>query len=246
MLLSGKAALVTGAAQGIGRAIAAALAREGAAVALVDVDAEGVRRAAQELSDSGATTIYDTVDVSDYAQVEGAVKKALDSLGGLHILVNNAGITRDALLARMSDADWDSVIAVNLKGTFNGIKAVARPMMKARWGRIINIASIIGQIGNAGQANYAASKAGVIALTKTAARELAPRGITVNAVAPGFITTRMTEVLADEVKQRMLAGIPLGRFGRPEDVAEAVVFLASEMAAYITGQVLRVDGGMVM
>lgn len=246
MLLSGKAALVTGAAQGIGRAVAAALAREGAAVALVDVDAEGVKRAAQELSESGATTIYGTVDVSDYAQVEGAVKKALDSLGGLHILVNNAGITRDALLARMSEADWDAVIAVNLKGTFNGIKAVARPMMKARWGRIINIASIIGQIGNAGQANYAASKAGVIALTKTAARELAPRGITVNAVAPGFITTRMTEALADDVKQRMLAGIPLGRFGRPEDVAEAVVFLASEMAAYITGQVLRVDGGMVM
>jgi 3-oxoacyl-[acyl-carrier protein] reductase len=246
MLLEGKVALVTGAARGIGKAIALTLAGEGADIAVSDVNLEGAESAAEEIESWGRQTLVSRVDVSKIKEVNEMVDKILDKFGRVDILINNAGITADSLLIRMKEADWDKVIEINLKGAFNCLKAVAKPMMKARSGKIVNMASVIGVIGNVGQANYAASKAGVIGLTKSSARELAPRGINVNAVAPGFIKTPMTERLAAEVKEEMCKRIPLNRFGAPEDVAKVVLFLVSDRAAYVTGQVINVDGGMVM
>ncbi|MCX6353279.1 MAG: 3-oxoacyl-[acyl-carrier-protein] reductase [Candidatus Aureabacteria bacterium] len=245
-MLDGKVALITGAGQGIGREIALSFAREGAHLAFFDCDEAGLEKVGAEASALGRRVATAVVDVRNSSQVDESVNKIIDSLGQIDILINNAGITKDNFLLRMREEDWDAVIAVNLKGAYNMVKAVARPMLKRRAGRIINIASIIGLIGNAGQANYAASKAGIIGLTKSVAKELASRGITANAIAPGFIQTRMTDVLPEEVKQKMLQGIPLGRFGTPEDVAKVALFLASNLAEYITGQVIVVDGGMVM
>ncbi len=242
----GKVALVTGAGQSIGREIALALGGAGADVVVADVNVETAERTAAEISALGARSAGMAVDVSDWDAVVGAVGGTLERFGSLDILVNNAGITRDGLLVRMSAEDWDRVMDVNLKGAFNFCKAVAKPMMKKRWGRVVNVSSVIGVIGNAGQANYAASKAGLIGLTKSMAKELAARGVTVNAVAPGFIETPMTEVLSEKSRNEMLGLIPLGRLGTTADVADVVSFLASEGARYITGQVLHVDGGMVM
>lgn len=244
--LEGKVALVTGAARGIGAAIAVGLAEDGADCVLADLKAEDLAETVAAVEALGRGAMAVSADVSDFESVRHLVDKALDMSGGLHILVNNAGITRDGLLVRMSDEAWEAVLAVNLRGTFNCIKAAARPMMKQRGGSIVNIASIVGMIGNPGQANYSASKAGVIALTKTAAKEFAGRGIRVNAVAPGYIDTAMTRKLSEDVRQAMLADIPLGRLGEPADVADVVRFLAGDGARYITGQVIRVDGGMVM
>jgi len=245
-VLEGKKAIVTGAARGIGAAIAGKLADEGADLALCDLQEDWLADTAAAVESKGRKAVCVAVDVSNGEAVTAAVAAAAEGLGGIDILVNNAGITRDTLLPRMKEEDWDAVIAVNLKGTFLFTKAVARPMMKQRGGAIVNIASIIGLIGNAGQCNYSASKAGVIALTKSAARELASRNVRVNAVAPGFIRTKMTDALTEEVQQQMLANIPMRRFGEPEDVAKAVVFLAGEGSSYMTGQVLTVSGGMVM
>jgi 3-oxoacyl-[acyl-carrier protein] reductase len=244
--LDGQVAVVTGAARGIGRAIAERLADSGADLALVDVKEEWLEDTAEAVRAKGRKVFCTAADVSRSEDVSAAVDAIMEACGAIDILVNNAGITRDTLLIRMSEEDWDAVLTINLKGTFLFTKAAARPMMKKRSGSIINIASIIGLIGNAGQCNYAASKAGVIALTKSSAKELAARGIRVNAVAPGFIESKMTDVLAEDVKQKMLDAIPMKRFGRPEDVAEVVMFLASGASSYITGQVLTVSGGMVM
>ncbi|MDD5757105.1 MAG: 3-oxoacyl-[acyl-carrier-protein] reductase [bacterium] len=246
MKLAGKVAIVTGAAQGIGKEIATALAQEGSDLAIIDVNLEQAEKTAQELAALGRKTIALKVDVSKSTEVEEMVNKILDKFGKIDILVNNAGITRDNLLLRMKEEEWDLVISINLKGTFNCLKAVTRPMMKARSGKIVNIASIIGIAGNAGQANYAASKAGVIALTKSAAKELASRNVNINAVAPGFIQTAMTHVLPEAVKTEMLKRIPLAKLGEVKDVAKAVLFLAGPDSDYITGQVVVVDGGMVM
>jgi 3-oxoacyl-[acyl-carrier protein] reductase len=236
-------ALVTGGGRGIGQAIAALLAAEGAWVAVADVDLDGAQRVAGQLRTPGLGL---RMDVSSFASVQEGIEQVLQQHGRLDILVNNAGITRDTLLMRMSEQDWDLVLDVNLKGAFNCCKAAVRPMLKARQGRIVSISSVVGLTGNPGQANYAASKAGLLGLTRTLARELAGRNITVNAVAPGFIATEMTEKLPPAARQAMLAQVPLGRPGLPEDVARAVVFLASDDAAYITGQVLQVNGGMAM
>ncbi|MFO7870156.1 MAG: 3-oxoacyl-[acyl-carrier-protein] reductase [Kiritimatiellia bacterium] len=244
--LAGKTALVTGAARGIGQAIAAALSGEGADIALCDLKEEWLRDTVSLVEANGRKAFCREADVSDGEAVNKAVSSILKETGRIDILVNNAGITRDTFLARMSEEDWDAVISVNLKGAFLFTRAVTRPMMKQKSGSVVNIASIIGLIGNAGQCNYAASKAGVIALTKSTARELASRNIRANAVAPGFIQTTMTESLAEDVQEKMLSGIPLKQFGKPEDVAKAVLFLASDSASYITGQVLTVSGGMVM
>lgn len=246
MQLKDKVALVTGAGQGIGREIALTLAREGAAVVIADVNAQIAEKTAQEVQLLGIQSLAQKVDVSQPGEVEEMVNKILDKFGKIDILINNAGITRDNLILRMKEDEWDAVIAINLKGTFNCLKAVAKPMVKARSGKIVNVASIIGIAGNAGQANYAASKAGVIALTKSAAKELAIRGINVNAVAPGFIQTAMTDVLPDAVKAEMLKKIPLAKLGTVADVAQAVLFLAGSESDYITGQVIVIDGGMVM
>jgi 3-oxoacyl-[acyl-carrier protein] reductase len=247
MILKEKVALVTGGAQGIGEAIALELANKGADLALADVNLEKVEETAKKLAaETGKQVLPLKMDVSKFAEVEEGIKKIVDKYGHLDILVNNAGVTRDGLIVRMSEQDWDLVLAINLKGTFNCIKAVSRPMMKQRKGRIVNIASVVGLMGNAGQANYSASKAGVIGLTKSSAKELAARNITVNAIAPGFIKTKMTDVLSDEVKDNLKKLIPLGSLGEAEDVARAVTFFASDEAAYVTGQVLAVDGGMVM
>jgi 3-oxoacyl-[acyl-carrier protein] reductase len=245
-VLDGKNAIVTGAARGIGRAIAEELARNGANLALCDLQADWLAETAEAVKALGVEAVCISVDVSKSDAVNKAVDSAIEALGSVDILVNNAGITKDTLLMRMSEEDWDAVLDINLKGTFLFSKAVARPMMKKRSGAIVNIASIIGLIGNAGQCNYAASKAGVIALTKSTARELAARNIRVNAVAPGFIESKMTEVLPDDVKQTMLDQIPMKRFGVPGDVARAVLFLATDASSYMTGQVLTVSGGMVM
>lgn len=246
MRLKGKVAFITGGGRGIGREISMALAREGSSVAICDVDQAILSDAEKNIKALGQGVLAGLVDVTNFGQVESFVQKILDKFQKVDILINNAGITRDALLVRMSQDEWDMVLNVNLKGTFNCTKAVSRTMMKQREGRIVNIASIIGMIGNAGQANYSASKGGVIAFTKSVAKELASRDIRVNAIAPGFIQTDMTARLPEEKKAAMLKLIPLGKFGSVDDIARLVVFLVSEDAAYITGQVIQVDGGMVM
>jgi 3-oxoacyl-[acyl-carrier protein] reductase len=244
--LKGKVSFITGGARGIGFEIAKGFARHGADIIIGDIDQANLDKAVQELQTHGMKVEGYIHDVSSLKSCEEVIKKATDSFGRIDILVNNAGITRDTLLMRMSEDDFDRVIAINLKGTFNCTKVVSRIMIRQRYGRIINIVSVIGLIGNAGQVNYASSKAGIIGLTKSVARELASRNVTVNAIAPGYIQTEMTKMLPEEVTSRMLQNIPLGRPGTPLDVANAALFLASEYASYMTGQVLVVDGGMVM
>lgn len=246
MRLKDKVALITGGARGIGREIAILFAKEGADIVIGDVNITEAQKTCSDIENLGRKSLAISLDVTSFTKVEEVINKILDKFSKIDILVNNAGITKDGLLLRMSESDWDAVLSVNLKGTFNCSKAVSKVMIKQRSGKIINIASIIGIIGNAGQANYSASKAGIIALTKTAAKELAGRNINVNAVAPGFIQTDMTANLPEELKQKMLASIPLTKFGNPADVANACLFLASEESAYITGQTIIVDGGMVM
>jgi 3-oxoacyl-[acyl-carrier protein] reductase len=247
MRFENQVAVVTGAGRGIGHAIAVRFAKEGARVASVSRTAANAQKTADEINAAraDAAKAY-AVDVADQAAVQKVAAQIFEDFGRVDILVNNAGVTRDGLSMRMSLDDWDTVLNTNLKGAFNFTQAVMRPMIKQRSGRIINISSIAGLIGNAGQANYAASKAGLIGLTKTLARELASRGITVNAVAPGLIETDMTTVLSDEIRQNILKNVPLGKLGEPDDIASAVAYLASAEAKYITGQVLTVDGGMVM
>lgn len=245
--LKDRVAIITGSAQGIGYTTAELFAAEGAKVVIVDVNAElAVKSAAALAGGDAAKTLGLACDVTKYDQVEAVVKAAMEKFGKIDILVNNAGITKDNLLMRMSEGDWDLVMDVNLKGAFNFIKASIRPMMKAHYGRIVNIASVIGQEGNAGQANYSASKGGLIAMTKSVAREFASRSITANAVAPGFIKTRMTEVIPEDMKAKLIEKILLGRMGEPSDVARAVLFLSSDEASYITGHCLNVNGGGYM
>lgn len=244
--LSSKCALVTGGGRGIGKEIALRLAAAGSDVAISDLDLETANATTAEIQKLGRKSIAIKADVSNSADVEAMFKTFVDTFGKIDILVNNAGITRDGLLVRMKESDWDLVLNINLKSAFLCCKEAARPMMKARSGKIVNIASVIGLMGNAGQANYSASKAGLIGLTKTLAREFASRSINVNAVAPGFIKTAMTDKLSDNDKQKMTSQIPLQVLGTPLDVANAVLFLSSPLADYITGQVLTVDGGLVM
>ena len=245
--LSNKVALVTGASRGIGRAIALELAASGAKVV---VNYRGQQQAADEvvaaIEQAGGMATAVQADVAQSADSERLIKTTQETYGGLDILINNAGITRDNLLLRMKDDEWDAVITTNLRAVYQLTKAALRPMMKARWGRIITITSVVGLTGNAGQANYVAAKAGLIGFTKAVAREMASRGITANAVAPGYVETDITNGLSDEIKATALANIPIGRFGQPEDIARAVVFLASDAAGFITGQTLAVDGGMTM
>lgn len=246
-LLEGQMALVTGASRGIGRSIALALAEVGANVAVNYAgNEEAAARVVTEIENLGVKAYAVKGHVGNSEQFEAMVKGVVDVWGRIDILVNNAGITRDNLIMRMKEQEFDDVIETNLKGVFNGIKAATRPMMKQRSGRIINISSVVGVLGNAGQANYVAAKAGVIGLTKSSARELASRNITVNCIAPGFIETDMTDMLSEEVRQGMLGGIPLARLGQPEEIAKVAVFLASDSASYMTGQTLHVDGGMYM
>ncbi|HLO30437.1 MAG TPA: 3-oxoacyl-ACP reductase FabG [Anaerolineales bacterium] len=245
--LENKVAVVTGASRGIGRAIAEVLAQRGADVVCGDrLEKQAEETAAQVAAATGRRTSGCLVDVADHASAKDFIECALQNFGKIDILVNNAGITRDNLLLRIDEADWDAVLDVNLKGVYNCCKAVIRPMMKQRYGRIVNITSVVGLSGNAGQTNYAASKAGLIGFTKSLAKELGSRNITVNAVAPGYITTVLTENLPAEIKDASIKATPLGRFGTPQDIAYAVAFLVSDEAAFITGQVLSVDGGMVM
>jgi len=245
MLLGGRVLVVTGGAKGIGRAIALRASCEGAKVVVNYLSSEqAAGEVVSAIRAGGGEAFACRADVSDSSQVESMVEEVVGRYGTLDILVNNAGVTRDSLLVRMKETDWDKVVDSNLKSVYNCTKAVSRLMMKQRWGRIINISSTVGLHGNAGQANYAASKAGIIGFTKSIAKELAPRGITVNAVAPGFIETDMTAVLTDEIKKSYMSRIPLGRPGSPDDVAHVVVFLASDSASYITGQTIVVDGGL--
>lgn len=242
----GKVAVITGASRGIGRSIALALAARGATIVAVDMDQASTDGVVAELQAAGATALAVVGNVTVSADVERMIDAATEAFGRVDILVNNAGITRDGLLMRMKDEDWDAVLSVNLKGAFLCTRAAFKVMSKQRYGRIVNIASVVGQMGNAGQANYCASKAGLIGLTKSNAREMAKRNITVNAVAPGFIATAMTDALSDKVRAELTAQIPLERLGSADDIATAVVFLASEPAGYITGHVLSVNGGMYM
>ncbi|MBR5271636.1 MAG: 3-oxoacyl-[Clostridia bacterium] len=246
-MLKGKTAIITGSGRGIGKAIALKLASLGANIVVNDIpsstDADAT---SEEIKNMGVESIVVKGDVRNIDDVNELIKATMDKFGKIDIFVNNAGITRDGLMLRMSEEDWDMVMDINLKGAFNCIKTVARPMMKQRSGSIINITSIVGVMGNAGQANYVASKAGLIGLTKTTAKEFASRGIRCNAVAPGFIQSAMTDVLPDDVKQKYFDSIPLGKFGQTEDIANVVAFLASDMSAYVTGQTINVDGGLVM
>jgi len=245
MKLKGRVAFVTGAAQGIGRSIAEALAKEGADIIVSDINIELAKITANEIGALGVKSVAVKTNVADSNDVAASVEHAVKEFGKIDILVNNAGITKDNLVIRMKDEDWDAVLSVNLRSMFLCTKAIAPLMMKNRWGRIVNIASIVGEMGNFGQANYSAAKAGAIGLTKTVARELASRGVTCNAIAPGFIDTAMTQKLSDDVKKRLSEQIPLTRLGTPEDIAKAVVFLCAD-ADYITGQVINVNGGMYM
>jgi 3-oxoacyl-[acyl-carrier protein] reductase len=247
MRLKDKVGIITGGAQGIGKATAEQFAREGAKVVIVDVDEAMAQKTADELTQStGGSFLGVKADVRDFAQCETAVKAALDKFSKIDILVNNAGITKDNLLMRMTEAEWDLVMDINLKGAFNFTKAVARPMLKAHAGRIINIASVVGQEGNPGQANYSASKGGLIAMTKSCAKEFGSRNILCNAIAPGFIHTRLTDVLPEEARAALKSRTILGRWGEPIEIARVIVFLASEDATYITGQVINVNGGMYL
>ena len=245
MDLKGKVSIVTGGGQGIGKAIVRKLAEHGSGVVIVDVNIEQADQTANEMRALGVPALAQRVDVADHAAVAAAVKDVVAQLGRVDILVNNAGITRDTLIMRMKPEDFDLVLSINLKGTFNYTAGVLPTMLKQRTGRIVNVASIMGLVGNPGQANYSASKAGVIGLTRTTAKEVASRGVTVNAVAPGFIETAMTQKLPEAVRAEILKRVPLGRVGTPEDVANAVLFLASDLAGYITGEVLVLDGGMI-
>ena len=246
MSLTGQVAVVTGASRGIGRAVALKLAGEGAAVVVTATSIEAAQRTADEIGAAGGKALALKVDVSVAAEVEVLFKEAVAAFGRLDILVNNAGITKDGLLLRMKEADWDAVMDVNLKGAFNCTREAAKVMSKARYGRIVNVSSVVGEMGNPGQANYCASKAGMIGLTKSVAKELARRNVTVNAVAPGFIETDMTSELSEKAKEALQEQIPMGRLGASDDVAAAVLFLVSGGAAYITGHVLSVNGGMYM
>ena len=246
MQLANQVAIVTGGARGIGREIALALARAGADLALFDVNSQQLESTVAEVRQLGRRAEGLVVDVTDGKQVDDGVAKVLDKLGRIDILINNAGITKDGLLIRMDDAQWDRVLNINLRGTFLCTRAVAKHMLRQRRGRIVSIASIVGLIGNPGQANYAASKAGVIGLTKSVAKELASRGVTCNAIAPGFIKTEMTDALPEQARARLMEAIPMGTLGEPQDVAQAALFLVSEAARYITGHVLVVDGGLAM
>ncbi len=246
MKLKDKISIITGGARGIGKQIALRLAKEGSHIVLCDINEALLAEAAGQIKELGVEVLVLQVDVTNSSQVEDMVNKTLDKFKRVDILINNAGITRDALLMRMKESDWDAVININLKGAFNATKAVSAAMLKQRSGKIVNIASIIGVIGNAGQANYAASKAGIIGLTKSVAKELAARGVNVNAIAPGFIQTDMTASLSEDVKAKMLELIPMRKFGEAQDVANLALFLASEDSSYITGQVIKIDGGMVM
>ncbi len=246
MQLDGKVALVTGAAQGIGKAIALLLAEEGADVVISDLNLDLASAVASEVKSLGRRSLAIEGNVADSQSVEAMISEVVEQFGGIDILVNNAGITKDALILRMKDDDWDKVMAVNLKGTFNCMRAALKPMAKQRAGKIVNIASIVGLMGNAGQVNYAASKAGVIGMTKTVAREFAARGLNVNAVAPGFIETAMTDAIPEKAKNELISNIPMKKLGSADDVAKAVLFLVSDDSAYITGQVISVNGGMYM
>lgn len=247
MKLEGKTALITGSGRGLGKSIALKLAEMGANIVLNDIEqSDSIDDTAKQFKDSGYNVIVSKGDIRDSNDVNSIVKKAIDKFGKIDILVNNAGITKDTLMIKMKENDWDSVLDINLKGAFICTKAVARYMMKQRSGKIINISSVAGVMGNAGQANYSASKAGLIGLTKSTAKEFASRGITCNAVAPGVIKSKMTDVLSENVKRKYLENIPLGRFGTPDDVADVVGFLASDSSGYITGQVINIDGGLIM
>lgn len=246
-MLTGKTAIITGSGRGIGRAIALKLASQGANIVINDIpSSDYAEKTAEEIRALGVKAIVSLGDVRNIDDVKRLVDTALDEFGKIDIFVNNAGVTRDGLMLRMSEEDWDLVLDINLKGAFNCIKTVARPMMKQKCGSIINIASVVGVMGNAGQANYSASKAGLIGLTKTTAKEFAKKGIRANAVAPGFIASDMTDKLSDEVKASYFEAIPLAQFGKAEDVANVVAFLASDASSYVTGQVINVDGGLVM
>lgn len=244
--LTNKVAIITGASQGIGKGMAETFSKAGAHVVCVSRNKDNLKSVADSLIENGGAASFYTCDVSSLDAFQNTIKEIVENHGSVDILVNNAGVCKDKLIMRMSEDDWNKVININLNGAFNGIKAVSQIMIKQRAGRIINISSIVGLIGNPGQANYAASKAGLIGLSKSAAKELAPRGITVNAIAPGYIATDMTDQITDQAKENLITKIPLGRIGSPSDIAASALFLASDEAGYITGQTLTVDGGMVM
>lgn len=246
MELSGKVALVTGGAQGIGKAIALILARNGADIVVSDINLEKAEETAREIQNMGRRSLAIKSNVADFKDVESMVETIVEKLGRIDILINNAGITRDRLILRMTEEDWDAVLDVNLKGTFNCTKAAIRYMSKQKSGKVVSIASVTGEMGNPGQANYGASKAGVIGFTKTIAREFAARGINVNAIAPGFIQTAMTDAVPEKAREELIRMIPMQRLGQPEDIARAVLFLVSESSSYITGQVINVNGGIYM